>query len=324
MLFRHQCILDTLSALQAYFLRAYGAFVPDMDTDTGAPPPSTATGSRPLQCRRMYENSPACDAFHLGEMIRFFTARSKTLRLETALPTLTLTFDSDDENDDDSGSGEGGGSEDGHDGSSRTDRDRGLSTTTTTTTPTPHAPQQQQHSTALMFPETNILDLLAALRQCPERQIDANHAGCGIRRQLIPALDAVERCVGGRAVGVCLDHYARPAPASSALGVKGDANGAGTAGGGSWDDPAFRRDVEVAVVGGHVNVGYGVGLGLGSGVGTSTGVRHGHGHGHGQWNGQAQGQWRRQRQQQQVVCRCTPQVETARALFTAERRSWDR
>lgn len=41
--------------------------------------------TRPFQCRWGFSNSRACDAFHLGEMTRFFAMRTKTIFLGSTL-----------------------------------------------------------------------------------------------------------------------------------------------------------------------------------------------------------------------------------------------
>ncbi|KAK2783824.1 hypothetical protein FQN52_009471 [Onygenales sp. PD_12] len=169
MRFRHQAILNTISDLQSHFLRAYGAIPPE---PVPAPPGSaTTTTSRPrpkLQCRRMYANSPACDSFHLGEMIRFFSTRTKTLQLESTLSR------NDEEEDDDQD--------------------------TQQTPPPPQRPKPKS--------KTNIRTLIASLRECPEHQIDNNHVGCGLRRRLLPALDLLASFTVNSVstVGFCMKH----------------------------------------------------------------------------------------------------------------------
>ena len=61
LVYRRECVLDTINSLQSHFLRLY------------------SQGER--QCRLGYGSSPQCDSFQLGEMIRFFT-RIGTLRLQ--------------------------------------------------------------------------------------------------------------------------------------------------------------------------------------------------------------------------------------------------
>lgn len=48
----------------------------------------------------------------------------------------------------------------------------------------------------------NISDLITAMRQCPSYQIDRNHAHCGIRTRLIPALDPIQGLIATEA-GIC-------------------------------------------------------------------------------------------------------------------------
>lgn len=155
--------MNTITDLQAYFLRAYGG----LEESTGPKPastghpvsvPATSTTIRPreFQCRCGFGNSNACDAFHLGQMVRFFSIRAKTIFLGSSLLDPDFALDSDDE--------EGG----------HGDINGGFSGE----------------------PPTDITAIIASLKQFPDYQIDSNHTGCGIRRRIIPALDCIERFVG--------------------------------------------------------------------------------------------------------------------------------
>lgn len=62
--FRRICILNTIQALQDYFLAAYS--------------------TRVRQCRLGYDSSAECDSFQFGEMVRFFL-KIGTLRLQGSL-----------------------------------------------------------------------------------------------------------------------------------------------------------------------------------------------------------------------------------------------
>ncbi|KAI9817552.1 MAG: hypothetical protein M1827_001164 [Pycnora praestabilis] len=64
LLYRRECILDTINSVQSYFLKLYT--------------------TKQRQCKLGYDSSPQCDSFQLGEMIRFFT-RIGTLRLSGIL-----------------------------------------------------------------------------------------------------------------------------------------------------------------------------------------------------------------------------------------------
>lgn len=126
--------------------------------------PATSTTIRPreFQCRCGFGNSNACDAFHLGQMVRFFAIRTKTVFLGSSLLDSEFTLDSDEE--DGYGNGDGDGE---------------TEATTTTTSP-----------------PTDVTAIIASLKQLPDYQIDSNHTGCGIRRRIVPALDCIERFVG--------------------------------------------------------------------------------------------------------------------------------
>ncbi|PLB48869.1 hypothetical protein P170DRAFT_475200 [Aspergillus steynii IBT 23096] len=163
--YRRQCIMNTITDLQAYFLRAYGA-LEETDDD---PKPTNAISflggnqSRQYQCRCGYGNSSACDMFHLGQMTRFFALRTKTIFLGSSLldPDFGPEVDGDD-----------------HD-------------------PLDHPPPPPK-STPTSGPPTDISAIIASLKQCPDYQIDSNHSGCGIRRRFIPPLDGIEGLVGDR------------------------------------------------------------------------------------------------------------------------------
>ena len=62
--YRRECILDTLGSLQTHFLELYT--------------------SRERQCKLGYDSSPQCDAFQLGEMMRFFT-RGNLVRVQSII-----------------------------------------------------------------------------------------------------------------------------------------------------------------------------------------------------------------------------------------------
>ncbi|KAL1856179.1 high-affinity iron permease [Paecilomyces lecythidis] len=184
--YRRQCVLNTITDLQAHFLRVYGALEDPRDpkaspSNTTPGPASISTSrSRPFQCRWGFSNSRACDAFHLGEMTRFFAIRTKTIFLGSTL--IDPDFDLDPENES-SSEGEGGDT-------------RSLAAN----------------------PPSEISSIIASLRQIPDYQIDSNHTGCGIRRRLLPALDVIERFVadGRGLLGPVLRYWKSP-PATNSI-----------------------------------------------------------------------------------------------------------
>ncbi|KAE8367128.1 hypothetical protein BDV27DRAFT_79580 [Aspergillus caelatus] len=96
--YRRQCVLNTITDLQAYFLRAFGALEePEGPKSTTVSVAATAVQSRQYQCRCGFGNSSACDAFHLGQMTRFFTLRTKTIFLGSTLIDPDFGFESEDE-----------------------------------------------------------------------------------------------------------------------------------------------------------------------------------------------------------------------------------
>ncbi|GAQ10386.1 hypothetical protein ALT_7707 [Aspergillus lentulus] len=162
--YRRQCVLNTITDLQAFFLRAYGAL-----EEPHKPKPSNTTPSaaqttvqqRQFQCRCGFGNSNACDAFHLGQMMRFFALRTKTIFIGSSLldPDFTVDPESEDGNGQD----------------------------------TPEWPQPLSTAAG---PPSDITSIISSLKQCPDYQLDANHTGCGVRRRFVPPLDCIERFVG--------------------------------------------------------------------------------------------------------------------------------
>ncbi|KAI9932196.1 hypothetical protein MW887_009706 [Aspergillus wentii] len=187
--YRRQCVLNTITDLQAYFLRAYGALEElDDPKPTTAPAPVTFTTTirpRTYQCRFGYGNSSACDAFHLGQMTRFFALRTKTIFFGSTLIDPDFSLDPDEEED-----------QDDYDANDNANAAAGR-------------PQSG--------PSSDITALLASLKQCPDYQIDSSHLGCGVRRRFVPSLDCIERFVGdGRGLlGIVLRLWDRKSPLTS-------------------------------------------------------------------------------------------------------------
>ncbi|TQB77064.1 hypothetical protein MPDQ_005549 [Monascus purpureus] len=182
---RRQYVLNTITDLQAYFLRAYGAM--EEGPEDFKPPPVAAVPiplirqqPRQFQCRWAFGNSSACDAFHLGQIIRFFSLRTKTIFLGSTLIDPDFTPDPDLETDSDPGDG------DGQQESENKERDKGKDI----------YPNSVDVSGSVGPSTSDISSLIASLKQCPDYQIDSNHSGCGVRRRLLPALDCIERFVG--------------------------------------------------------------------------------------------------------------------------------
>lgn len=177
MYYRRQCTLNTITDLQAFFLRAYGAMDEDPEDlkreQTTSLVPSVSQIRNPprqIQCRWAFGNSSACDAFHLGQMIRFFTVRTKTVFLGSSLIDLDFSLDPDSA---DSDYPEELVHDNGRVGSSGKEKE---------SSEVPRTP--------------DICSLIGSLRQCPDYQLDASHSGCGIRRRFIPSLDCIEGFVG--------------------------------------------------------------------------------------------------------------------------------
>ena len=67
LIYRRQCVLDTLNSIQKHFIALYT--------------------SRKPQCRLGYGSSPNCDSYQLGEIIRFFS-RKGLLRIESSFADI--------------------------------------------------------------------------------------------------------------------------------------------------------------------------------------------------------------------------------------------
>ncbi|KAJ0425798.1 hypothetical protein BJY00DRAFT_273736 [Aspergillus carlsbadensis] len=168
--YRRQCVLNTVTDLQAHFLRVFGA-VEEPTVPTKPSIPSQQTKS--YQCRCGLGNSSACDAFHLGQMTRFFALRTKTIFLGSTL--IDPDFNPDMDENEDSAVAE-----------ALSDRS---------------------------LPPTDITALISSLKQCPDYQIDSNHTACGIRRRFLPSLDCIEGFVGDERglLGVNMRYWRRGA-----------------------------------------------------------------------------------------------------------------
>lgn len=166
---RRQYVMNTITDLQAYYLRIYGALEPSPESKTSnsrmplkqGMASSVSNNSFPYQCRAGLENGSQCDLFQLGQMIRFFTLRAKTVFLGSTL--IDPDFDPDpasaeDEADD------------------------------------PSNPTSVQVTTSLS-PASDLTVLLDSLRKYPDYAIDSNHQSCGVRRRFVPALGSIEKFV---------------------------------------------------------------------------------------------------------------------------------
>ncbi|KAJ5088717.1 hypothetical protein N7456_012333 [Penicillium angulare] len=152
--YRRQCIMNTITDLQAYFLRAYGALE---DTDPSPAPPrslgaafTTSSQTRHFQCRAGLANASQCDIFQLGQMVRFFTMRSKTVFL----------------------------------GSNLTDPDF---------SPDPSSEDEEIETQDQSPASSDVITIIASLRQYPDYQIDEHHGSCGVRRRLLPIIPCIEK-----------------------------------------------------------------------------------------------------------------------------------
>ncbi|KAJ5551821.1 hypothetical protein N7461_006519 [Penicillium sp. DV-2018c] len=163
--YRRQSVLNTITDLQAHFLRVYGG-LEDPDSARSAAnnrtlgaaftaSAHTLLQSRQFQCRGGFNNASQCDIFQLGQMIRFFSLRAKTVFLGSNL--IDPDFDLN-PNEGDHTVGE-----------ARNDQPPG--------------------------PPSDITAIIASMKQYPDYPIDEAHTGCGVRRRIMPALECVEKFV---------------------------------------------------------------------------------------------------------------------------------
>ncbi|KAJ5465775.1 hypothetical protein N7530_009562 [Penicillium desertorum] len=162
---RRQYVLNTITDLQAHFLRVYGGME---ETDSARSAAKNRTlgaaftasahalfQSRQFQCRGGFNNASQCDLFQLGQMVRFFSMRARTIFLGSTL--IDPDFDSA-PNDADHMAGE-----------SMSDQPPG--------------------------PPSDITAVIASIKQYPDYAIDEAHTGCGVRRRIMPALECIEKFV---------------------------------------------------------------------------------------------------------------------------------
>lgn len=90
--------MSTITDLQAYFLRVYGV-LEDSNSPPSAPAPRSiaiafsTSQKRQFQCRAGLANGSECDIFQVGQLVRFYVMRSKTVFLGSNL--IDPEFDND-------------------------------------------------------------------------------------------------------------------------------------------------------------------------------------------------------------------------------------
>jgi hypothetical protein len=217
--------MNTITDLQAHFLRVWGALEDDVErsqpqTKNNMLATAVSPNARSLQCRWGFDNSRACDSFHLGEMVRFFSMRSKTIFLGSTL--IDPGYDNAvDEEEDDQGEQ--------WDGKKSYENEKN----------TPHDEVVNRGANAA---SADILSITASLRQMPDYQIDPNHTGCGIRRRLLPLLDCIDGFIGHRRAVIGLtDVMVWKWSTTPVSQRKGNAD--------SWKLPSLSRAEEVDVRG---------------------------------------------------------------------------
>jgi hypothetical protein len=179
--------------------------------------------TKPYQCRCGLGNSSACDAFHLGQMMRFFALRTKTIFLGSTLidPDFNPDMDENEIENENLGAAE-------------------------------------TLSSERSLPPTDITALISSLKQCPDYQIDSNHTACGIRRRFLPSLDCIEGFVGDERglLGVNMRYWRRgEAPLGGSSGPWPQILG-------SWANRAHRRalaiDIRLSRISGVPNMSRGM------------------------------------------------------------------
>ncbi|KAJ5614622.1 hypothetical protein N7528_008276 [Penicillium herquei] len=154
--YRRQCVMNTITDLQAHFMRAYGVLEDPNSKPTPAPNRmlgaafSTSVQTTQFQCRGGMGNASQCDTFQLGQMIRFFTMRSKTVFL----------------------------------GSNIIDPEFNLE---------PLGNDYEIDSKQQVPASESITSILSTLRQYPDYQVDSYHGSCGVRRRLLPIIPCIEK-----------------------------------------------------------------------------------------------------------------------------------
>jgi hypothetical protein len=159
--YRRQCVLNTITDLQAHFLRIYGGME---DLDSAKPSSNNRSlgaafmtsgpalnHSRQFQCRGGFSNSSQCDLFQLGQMIRFFSMRAKTIFFGSTLIDPDFSATPEDE----------------------------------------HTVGENRNDASA--PPSDITAIISSLKQYPDYPIDEAHTGCGVRRRIMPALECVEK-----------------------------------------------------------------------------------------------------------------------------------
>ncbi|KAJ5312153.1 hypothetical protein N7508_002983, partial [Penicillium antarcticum] len=167
--YRRQSVMNTITDLQAYFLRVYGC-LEDPDGAKAAPntrkPGAAFTTSAPLtvhlrqfQCRGGLNNASQCDLFQLGQMTRFFSLRAKTIFLGSTLIDPDFSANT---NEDSHSVGE----------------------------------EKIGHSVKTPAgPPSDITAIIASLKQYPDYPIDEAHSGCGVRRRIMAPLECIEKFI---------------------------------------------------------------------------------------------------------------------------------
>ena len=133
-------------------------------------------------------NASQCDLFQLGQMTRFFAMRTKTIFLGSDLtdPEFSLDVANGDK-----------------EGTGREERASAL--------PSSH------------IPSTDVITILASLKQYPDYQIDSHHGSCGVRRRLIPIIPCIEKyLVDPRALlGINIGSWGQPLARNSERWLRG-------------------------------------------------------------------------------------------------------
>ncbi|KAJ5649084.1 uncharacterized protein N7484_002807 [Penicillium longicatenatum] len=96
--YRRRCIMATIADLQSHFLRAYGVLEdvhpqPSVPAQRSMAMAFATPHKRHFQCRAGLSNGSECDIFQVGQLIRFFVMRSKTVFLGSNLIDPEFTID---------------------------------------------------------------------------------------------------------------------------------------------------------------------------------------------------------------------------------------
>lgn len=174
------------------------------------------------QCKLGYDSSSACDSFQLGEMVKFLASKN--------LLSLTVPFSAPAH----------GPPHHRHDSSPPGE---------------PTAAGGGGGSSSRDFAAVDVNSILAALKQCPNYQVDRHHTNCGLRTRITPVLEYVGSMLSTNVVQVAAAGWRRDRARTSWMTTQAaDEDGAGPSpgsGGGGGKQPPGKKPFVVGNGGGE-------------------------------------------------------------------------